>query len=247
MVAVLPAIASACQFDSRITVQVKRSSSRAEVTESFVEHQASFRMRGTTTREGQALAIDCSISISYDVHEATGSAVLSQRYPVRLRTGRLPKGTAYDLNCKDPLIVELPAAASGVRATATSTTRYRTVSLPVQASVSSIPLAFGKHLRSEPGTTFEVVGWIRTLPPGDYKVDLTFELPAARAIKEKAFYAASISCGGSSYLQPILPIVTSMAQVPAITIQPSVSRTKVTLPRVAQAKATRTLSCGSGR
>jgi hypothetical protein len=243
VVAVLPAIASACQFDSRITVQVQRSSNRAEVTESFVEHQASFRMRGTTTSEGQVMTIDCSISIYYDVHEATGSAVLSQRYPVRLRTGRLPKGTVYDLNCKDPLIVELPAAVSGVRATATSVHALATVTLPVQQNLSAIPLAFGKHLRAEPGTTFEVVGWIRTLPPGNYKVDLTFESPA-RPIKEKAFYAASISCGGSSYLEPILPIVTSMAQVPATTIQPSVGRTKVTLPRISQPKATRTLSCG---
>jgi hypothetical protein len=223
---------------------VKRSSGQAEVTESFVEHQASLRVRGRTTREGQVVGVDCSITIYYDVNEATGSALLSQQYPVRLHTGRLPKRTAFDLNCKDPLIVELPAAATYARATATSMSRHRTVSLPVQPNVTSIPLAFGKHLGAEPGTRFAIIGWLRTLPPGDYKVELTFELPAARPIKEKALYAVSISCGSSSYLQPILPIVTSMSQVPAITIRPSASPTRIAVPRIAQAKATRTLSCG---
>jgi hypothetical protein len=214
------------------------------VKESFIERQASFRARGRTTHGGQVVAIDCSITIYYDVVEVTGTAVLSQQYPVRLRTGPLPKGTAFDLNCKDPLIVEIPADATGVRATATSTTSHRTVSLPVQPDATSIPLAFGKRLRPERGTQLAIVGWIRTLPPGDYKVELTFELPSARAIREKALYAASISCGGSTYLQPILPIVTSMSQVPAITIRPSASPAKIVVPRIVQAKATRTLSCG---
>jgi hypothetical protein len=103
-------------------------------------------------------------------------------------------------------------------------------------------------LQAEARTQFAVVGWPRALSPGDYRVELTFRLPDARAFPEKALYAASVSCGGSRYLQPILPIVTSMARVPAFTMQPSASAIRFSVPRIAGAigtlaEATRTLSC----
>lgn len=134
-------------------------------------------------------------------------------------------------------------AATDVGATAAKQRRGGTVSLPVQSRATSLPLAFGGLLRADPGTQFAVVGWLRMLAPGDYRVELAFRLPRVRSIREKALYAASISCGGSRYFQPILPIVTSMAQVPGVTVDLSASSTKVTVPRIAQASATRTLSC----
>ena len=53
------------------------------------------RVAGTTTRAGQVVRIDCSVTGAYDVREATGTAVLVQTYAVHLRTRPLPRGTPY--------------------------------------------------------------------------------------------------------------------------------------------------------
>jgi hypothetical protein len=98
-------------------------------------------------------------------------------------------------------------------------------------------------LRAEPGTRLAVVGSQRALPAGDFRVDLRFRLPSARPFREKALYAASVSCGVETYVEPILPIVSSMAQVPAVTVTPAVGSTAVAVPRVSQAEVTRTLAC----
>jgi hypothetical protein len=109
--------------------------------------------------------MDCSITIDYDVMETTGPAELPQLYRVHLRTQTLPRRTPYELDCKGPLMLEIPADASGFRATSTSASEQ--VSLPVQASVISVPIGFGKRLRAEPRMQFPVVGWPRTLSRGD--------------------------------------------------------------------------------
>jgi hypothetical protein len=93
-----------------------------------------------------------------------------------------------------------------------------------------------------------LVRWPRALPGGDYRVELGFDLPEARAIREKAIVTASVACGNSSYLQPILPPVARMARVPAFTIRPSTDPIALPLPRLAPgissyAEASRTLSC----
>ena len=46
---------------------------------------------------------------SFDVREATGSAVLIQLYVVHLRTRPLRRGTRYEIDCAGPLIIQLPA------------------------------------------------------------------------------------------------------------------------------------------
>lgn len=242
----LPAVAAGCVFESQIAVEF-RPTSPVVVKESSNPEQISHRVRGVTTRGRQVVGIDCSISIIYDVLEATGSAVLVQLYRVHLRTRPLPRGTAYHLDCTGPLIVELPTDASGVGATSTSASGQQ-VALPVQAPVTSVPLAFERRLRAEPRMQFAVVGWPRTLPAGDYRVELAFGLPQARVITEKVLYTASISCGRSNYLQPILPLAAKMAQVPAFTIQPSANATSFSIPHIiganrTYAEATRTLFC----
>jgi hypothetical protein len=86
----LPAVLAGCAFDSEIAVQF-RPTSPAVVTESFTPEQVPHRVHGATTRRGQVVGIDCSITIVYDVNEATGLAVLVQRYVAHLRTHRLPR------------------------------------------------------------------------------------------------------------------------------------------------------------
>ena len=242
----LPALAAGCAFDSQIAVQFSLESP-AVVKESFKPEQVPHRVHGVTMRDGQVVGIDCSLTIVYDINEATGSAVLVQRLLVHLRTRPLPRGTGYALDCTGPLVVELPADASAVQATATSVSGDELV-LPLQAPVGSVTLAFGKRLRAEPETQLALVRWPPSLARGDYRVELAFGLPEARAIREKAVATASVSCGRSRYLQPILPAVASMARVPAFAIQPSANPISFSVPRIAggigsQAEATRTLSC----
>jgi hypothetical protein len=187
------------------------------------------------------------VQVTYDVREATGTTVLTQTYVVHLRTRRLARGTAYELDCTGPLILELPADASAVQARSTSASGQETA-LPLQAAVASVPVAFGRRLRAEAGMQLAVVRWPHALPAGDYRVELSFGLPEARAIREKAVVTAAVSCGRSRYVTPILPPVTSMARAPAFTIRPSADPIAFPLPRVApgiaaSAEATRTLSC----
>ena len=204
------------------------------------------RVEGTTTRAGQIVRIDCSITGIYDVDDPTGPAVLVQLYVVHLRTRPLLRGTPYQLDCAGPVIVELPTDASDVQAVATDASGLQ-VALPVQAPLISLALAFGKRLRAEPGTQFTHVGQ-PSLSAGDHTVALAFNLPEAREFREKVLYTASVSCGRSKYLQPIRPLVTRMAGARALTVQPSANETSVFVPHlfggiVAYRQATRTLSC----
>ena len=199
-------------------------------------------VRGTTTRAGQIVRIDCSITGIYDVDDPTGPAVLVQLFVVHLRTRPLPRGTPYELDCAGPVIVELPADASNIHAAAMGAS-----ALPVQAPLSSIPLAHGKRLRAEPAMQFALVGQ-PSLSAGDHTVELSFNLPEARTFREKVIYAAQVSCGHSKYLQPIRPLVTKMAGARALTVQPTENETSVSVPHlfggiVAYRQATRTLSC----
>jgi len=111
----LPVLAGGCSFESEIAVQllegapvVVKQSTKVDITP--------LRVRGTTTRAGQVVRIDCSITGIYDVDDPTGPAVLVQLYVVHLRTRPLRRGAPYQLDCSDPVIVELPADASNIQA-----------------------------------------------------------------------------------------------------------------------------------
>jgi hypothetical protein len=87
-----------------------------------------------------------------------------------------------------------------------------------------------------------------SLAAGAHTAELTFSLSATRTFREKVIYTASVSCGRSKYLQPIRPLVTTMARARALTVQPSANETGVPIPHLfggirAYGEATRTLSC----
>jgi hypothetical protein len=242
----LSTIATGCAFDAQILVRFS-GKSPVVVTESVKPEQVPYWVAGTTRRNGQVVGISCAVTLFYDVKEATGTAVLVQRYVVKLRTRPLRRGTAYRLDCQGPLIVQLPADATAVAAAATSASGL-TTALSTRAPVGSLPLAHGRRLRPDPKTRLAVIEWQPTLAAGDYELELSFALANARPFKQKAVYTASVSCGRSRYLQPILPPVTTMARAPALTIHPSADTVTVPLPRVAAgirtyAEAKRTLAC----
>ena len=234
-----------CAFEGQIAVHLL-AGAPVTVKQSANLEFAPHRVAGRTTRAGQVVRIDCSVTGVFDVREATGSATLVQLDVVHLRTRPLRRGTPYQLDCAGPLIMELPADASDVQATATSASEGQ-VPLSVQAPITAVALAFGKRLRAEPGTQFAIVG-SAALSAGGYTVELSFNLPEARAFQEKVLYAALIACGHSKYLQPIRPLVTSMARVPALTVQPSPNPTSFSVPHLfggirSYGEATRTISC----
>jgi hypothetical protein len=238
--------AGGCAFDSHVPVQF---SGRAPlgVQESSRPEQTSHRVRGTTTRPRQRVGIECSNFVDYEPRDPLGTGFLLQQYVVHLHTRPLPAGTAYTLSCSGTLIVELPVGASHVRATATGTTG-RQVILTLRTQLRSLPLSFGRRLRAERGTQLVAIRWPDSLPAGHYRTQLSFSLSGARSFREKAVYAASITCGGATYLQPILPIVTAMKQAPSFTIQPSTHTVRVLLPPIAPGDVTeiharRTISC----
>jgi hypothetical protein len=241
-----PFVLAGCALDGVIAVQF-RGVAPLVVTESSNPEQTPHRVAGVTKRKGQVVGIDCLVTLVYDVREATGTAVLPQTFALHLRTRRLARGIAYEFDCMGPLIVELPIDASAIQATST-TAAGAEVPLPVQAPVMSVPLAFGKRLRAEPRTQLAVIAWPRTLAAGEYRAEVSFSMPDTRAFREKVLDSASISCGRSRYLQPILPPATRMARVPALTIYPSASPITLSLPHIAGASGTyaetkRTLSC----
>jgi hypothetical protein len=241
----LTGLAAGCSFESEIAVQLLQGAPVVvnQATKVDVTPQ---RVRGTTTRAGQVVRIDCSITGIYDVDDPTGPAVLVQLFVVHLRTRPLPRGTPYELDCAGPVVVELPTDATDIHATATHASGLQ-VALPVQAPLTWVALAFGKRLRAEPGMQLTLVGQ-PPLSTGDHTVELAFRLPQARTFREKVVYSAAVSCGRSKYLQPIRPLVTTMAGARALTVQPSANETRVSVPHlfggiVAYRQATRTLSC----
>jgi hypothetical protein len=245
VLAALPVIAAGCAFEGQIAIQLV-GDAPAVVKESFKVELTPHRVKGTTTRAKQVVRIDCSVTGVFDVREATGSAVLIQLYVVHLHTRPLPRGTGYEIDCGGPLIMQLPADASGVQAVATDASGSQ-VPLSVQAPLSAVSLASGKRLRAERGTRFAALGQ-PSLPAGGYTVDLTFNLPEARAFGQKALMTASVACGRSKYLQPIRPLVTTMARATALSIRPSATETSVSTPHLfggirSYGEATRTLSC----
>jgi hypothetical protein len=234
-----------CAFEGQIAVQLQPRAPDVVKQSSQVE-LAPHRITGTTTHAGQVIRIDCSVTGSFDVREATGSALLVQLYVVHLRTRPLPRGTPYQLDCSGPVIVQLPSDASDVRAIATDQSGSK-ADLAVQAPLSAVPLSFGKRLRAQSGTQFAVLSW-PAASAGSYGMELSFSLASAHGFQEKVLYAALIACGRSKYFQPIRPLVTSMARVSAFTIQPSANETGFSAPHLfggirSYGEATRTLSC----
>jgi hypothetical protein len=244
--AALAITAGGCAFDGQIVARATGGGPFG-VVQSVEPEQTPHRVQGVTRKKGQRVGIACDATILYDVREATGTAVLAQRYRLSLRTKRLPRGVAYSFDCTGPLVLELPAEASTITATATIAGGPATA-LAVRAPITSVALAFGKRLRPEPEAQLALVEWPRLLPRGHYHVETSFSVPDARPFRERALTTASIRCGRASYLQPVLPTLTQMSRAPQFKIDPASASTTLVLPRIAIgiktfSQATRTLSC----
>jgi len=221
------------------------------VRERFEAVQAPHRIAGTTSRAGQIVRNDCKVSAVYKVREATGTAFLTQTQIVHLRLGVPTKGTAYELECLGPLLAELPAGASKVEAAAYDLSGGRLGTLSVRTRASSVRLAPGRRLPPAPGKQLVVVEWPRR--PGsaydNHRLELSFRLPKALLVRERVAYTASVSCGASSYLQPVVPLTNDLGFVNAYTVPSDGKPFDFIVPRLttgisSHAEVTRTLACG---
>jgi hypothetical protein len=220
------------------------------VRERFEAVQVPHRIAGTTSRAGQVVRNDCTISAVYKVREATGTAFLAQSELVHLRLRVPRRGTAYELECLGPLVAELPADASKVVATARDLSGGQHRSLSVRTHVAFVRLAPGRPLRPARRKQLAVLEWPRRPASeyDDYRVELGFQLPKAPLVRERVVYTASISCGGSSYLQPMLPLTNDLGFVNAFTVPRNGRPFDFILPRLAtgissHAEEARTLRC----
>lgn len=241
--AALSLLLAGCAFEGQLAVELS-GDGPVQVKQSSTVFLTPSRVKGRTTRRNQVVKINCSVTGTFEVREATGTAVLVQTSAVRLRTRPLPKGTPYDFECAGPAIVQLPADAGDVRATARDESGTA-AELAVQAPLTAVPIAAGKHLLAQSGTQFAVVTWPGA-SAGTYNMQLSFTLASARPFSEKVVYGALIACGHSKYVQPIRPLVTRMTQIPALSIQPDT--TIVSTPHLfggirSYGEVTRTLSC----
>jgi hypothetical protein len=243
---VVTGAASGCALNARVDLDFASGSPATVIETSQSVEFDLHRVRGVTTRR-RRVGIDCSVSVAYEANDIGGPGVFVQTRIVHLRTRRLPSGTAYDLDCSGPLVAELPRAASAIQAAAGQT------ALPVEAPLHSVPTAFGKRLRAQHGMQLALVRRPDGLPPGDHEIELTFTLPRARPIFEKVLYAATVSCGRSSYVEPVLPTVSKLKRAHGVAISPSAKGFSLQLPRIAGARENgvpveraRRLSCPSG-
>jgi hypothetical protein len=222
-----------------------------QVRERFEAIQAPRLVAGVARSSGQVVRHDCKLSAVYNVREATGSAFLIQSQRLRLRLRVPTKGTRYEVECLGPLVAELPADASKVEATAHDLSGRWERSLDVRTAVPSIRVAPGRSLRAAAQKQLVVI-WLPRVAGSDYdnyRVELAFRVPKASLVRERVVYTASVSCGGSSYLQPVLPLGQDLGFVNAFTVPRDGKPFDFILPHIAtgissHGEETQTLECG---
>ena len=222
-----------------------------QVRERFEAIQAPRLVAGVARSSGQVVRHDCKLSAVYNVREATGSAFLIQSQRLRLRLRVPTKGTRYEVECLGPLVAELPADASKVEATAHDLSGRWERSLDVRTAVPSIQVAPGRSLRAAAQKQLVVIRLPRVAGSDydNYRVELAFRVPKASLVRERVVYTASVSCGGSSYLQPVLPLGDDLGFVNAFTVPRDGKPFDFILPHIAtgissHGEETQTLECG---
>ena len=220
------------------------SADRTVMHQRFESVQAPQRVAGTTGRARQGVGTACKLSAVYKVREATGTAYLIQTELVHLRLRPARAGTRYRLDCRGPLVVELPAGATHVEATSGKQ------ELQVRR-LTEVRLGPGRPARPQPRKQLVAVDWpdASAATYDDQKLELRLELPdKARLLRERVVYTASVSCGRSSYVHPLVPLIDDLGFVNATTIPRGGKPFDFTLPHLAggissHAEVTRTLAC----
>src|SRR5262249_59339482 len=148
-----------------------------------------------------------------------GRAFVTERQLLPLRPRPPRPRTAYEVECLGPLVVELPAAATRVEASELTRSGHRRGLVPVRTH-ASVRLAPGRALRPAPGKQIVLVQWPRRTGSAydDHKVGLAVAVPRAPLIPERVAYTASVSCGRSRDVAPVVPLGQGLRLLNPVTV-----------------------------
>lgn len=137
----------------------------------------------------------------------------------------------------DPLIMQVPADATGITGTYNDYQGH-SGSLIVRGGLSSVPVTKYKSIIAEPGQQLVILempdqpGLIPQSgqPARWFELNLNFNVNPAREIQVKCISTGKITAGGTSYFIPLCPAVTDFSLVPSITIPRSATPRDLVLP-----------------
>jgi hypothetical protein len=140
----------------------------------------------------------------------------------------------------DPLILQVPADVSNYVATFSDSSITQTVIISETTSFNAQP---GTVVTAEAGRKFlilefppEVIADLQAGTPmtGPFDFDLEFQVTTHESVDVKAMYTGRIEVNGQVYYPPLLPCVTSFADVPDLTI-PKASTNFLLQPQIISA------------
>ena len=170
------------------------------------------------------------------------SAVTTECRPVMtVGSGVPPLGQTYQfdftllnyaspLPLYDPVIIQVPSTMSNFAGSIAAGPPGVTPGTPllIQAGLQSIAIDAHTNLAAEPGMQLVIIDFVapESAPSGQYTLNLQF---TGTTNTLKVLFAGKVTVGASddkaavTYYPPIFPCVTSMAQVPAISLPTTVA------------------------
>jgi hypothetical protein len=138
----------------------------------------------------------------------------------------------------DPLILQVPSGFAGFQGTLAGAGNG---SLGIVTVNGPLPIDANRALTPEPGMKFVIVDFPNGAPPagaGLYTFRFNYSVPAGfpGPLRVKAMLAARVLANGQTYYPPILPCVTSMAALPAVTLSTASAFTPIDLSPLAGQK-----------
>jgi hypothetical protein len=119
----------------------------------------------------------------------------------------------------DPVILQVPIAATNFTGTYSGTSSSGTLDITVVAG--ALDADVNERITPEPGTKLVVVDFPASASPpgGAYGFNFGFQLPGVvNPVQVKALFAARVQSGGRTFYPPLFPCTTNFATVPSISM-----------------------------
>ena len=198
-------VAAACQQATTIVGRISPRSGQGFLQTNV--HVSEDGRQGTFQSDGEVVEFRCSATVIGTGGEGKASQTVSITVSARGNAG-----VPYQVKCTDPLILQFPLDAHSFRAVGTAD--WGQADLPVRPGLSSIPIAPGRTLDAEPNQQLVEIDYTPNIPPALYRLRLDFALSSARSIVVKALVVGEVTCGNQLFLPPVLPQVSSLAELP---------------------------------
>jgi hypothetical protein len=206
---------SGCFLDALLSLVVVTSIGEGSHTE--VGLQASAIVRVCSDPTGTNAPVHCSYVINGEVFDS--DVGLASAFGI------------LALFVVDPLILQVPAAASNFSGTFSGSSMG---SLSITEVPGDLPADISTAITPEPGTRLVIVDFPNPPPLLDnqsFGFTLNFQLPGdATPVRLKALFAGRVESNGQTFFVPLLPCETSFASIPTITLPQSSTFQTVSLP-----------------